>query len=361
MAAVTSAAAGTCGANGSGLIAECTKAAPRDPNQVIVTLRAYQVKEFPTRVFDPNGEDGEGANATPPSLFVAERSCTDPDGSGCVFITDGPDLAVASSTAEVSPTTVTRGNPVSFPLQTVPVTNEGNREPTADYEIGFYLSAATDVAHLPRSADGTIQTEGATTYTRLLKTVPATGTQDVTRQSLLIPGATPVGTYYLYAYVDSQRVISELDEDNNIVQGGPITVTPAEYRILGLYTPCSGLTCTKKSGTSLPLAFGLTVDGVAAVDSQSTPPRFRVYPPASGGVCQTSGPFFVADPADVAPGGSGWQYFPVAGTRPAFTWQYNFQRTALGCYSIALEVPATAQEAGKTLGPVTWLSIYLTN
>ena len=48
-----------CGANGSGLIAECTKAAPRDPNQVIVTLRAYQIKEDAdiTRKFDPYGEE----------------------------------------------------------------------------------------------------------------------------------------------------------------------------------------------------------------------------------------------------------------------------------------------------------------
>jgi len=99
--AVTSAAAGGCDANGSGLIAECTKAAPRDPNQVIVTLRAYQVVERPTRVFDPNGE-GPSGQATPPSLFVADSSCTDPT-PNCVFITDGPDLAVAFSTAGCRP------------------------------------------------------------------------------------------------------------------------------------------------------------------------------------------------------------------------------------------------------------------
>ena len=180
-AAVTSAAAGGCDANGSGLIAECTKAAPRDPNQVIVTLRAYQVKPDGeiTRKFDPNGDEG---GATPPSLFVAESSCTEPRHPGCVFVTDGPDLAVASSTAEVSPTTVSRGSSVEFPSQTVPVTNEGNREPTAAYEIGFYLSTATTVAELPRNADGTIETDGAT-YTKLLTTVPATGTQDVERRS----------------------------------------------------------------------------------------------------------------------------------------------------------------------------------
>ena len=57
--------------------------------------------------------------------------------------------------------------------------------------------------------------------------MPATGTQDVLPASLTIPADTPLGTYYLYAYVDSERVISELDEDNNIVRGGPITVNRA--------------------------------------------------------------------------------------------------------------------------------------
>ena len=76
---------------------------------------------------------------------------------------------------------------------------------------------------MPRSPDGTIKTDG-TPYTKLLTAAEATGTTDVVPTSLTIPADTPVGTYYLYAYVDSERVVSELDEDNNIVQGGPITV-----------------------------------------------------------------------------------------------------------------------------------------
>ena len=47
--------------------------------------------------------------------------------------------------------------------------------------------------------------------------------------------------------------------------------------MLGLFTPCSGLTCKKKTGSAFPLAFQLTYDGVTAFDSQSTPPRFTVY------------------------------------------------------------------------------------
>ena len=142
--------------------------------------------------------------------------------------------------------------------------------------------------------------------------------------------------------------------------------------MLGLYTPCSGLTCTKKTGSAFPLAFGLTFSGATAVDSQNTPPRFKVYAPLSSGACQTSlagsSPLFVADPTDASSGSSGWQYSTVAGTRPAFTWQYNFQGKnpltgailPVGCYSFALEVPVTGQTVGSLLGPVTRLSITLT-
>ncbi len=221
LSALSTAPTGGCDASGNGLIGDCTKAASRDPNQVVVTLRAYQVKDNPPRIFDPNGES---APATPPSLFVADRSCTDNTNPRCIFITDGPDLAVPDPPAAgVTPTTVPLGQPVTFPSQTVTVTNKGTREPTVPYVIGFYLSSATTIAGLPRNANGTIQTDG-TTYTKLLGSVPATGTQDVQPASLTIPVDTPFGTYYLYAYVDSERVVSELDEDNNIVQGGPVTI-----------------------------------------------------------------------------------------------------------------------------------------
>ena len=221
----TASASPGCGTNGSGLIAECTKAAPRDPNQVVVTLRAYQVRADTAifRRFDPYGEDGA---ATPPSLVVADSTCTDSSTDpNCTVIAVGPDLAVPDPpTAGVTPTTVNRGAPVLFPSSTVSVTNEGSEgsDPT-EYKVGFYLSGATTIGGLPRNPDGTIKTDG-TPYTKLLTAAEATGTTDVVPTSLTIPADTTVGTYYLYAYVDSERVVSELDEDNNIVQGGPITV-----------------------------------------------------------------------------------------------------------------------------------------
>ncbi len=250
-------AVGGCGANGSGLIAECTKAAPRDPNQVIATLRAYQIKADAdiTRKFDPYGEEGA---ATPPSLVVADTSCTDPSSNpNCTFIVEGPDLAVpAPPTAGVTPTTVDRGAPVTFPSAVVDVTNKGTREPT-EYKIGFYLSTATTIGGLPRNGDGTIRTDG-TPYTKLLTAVPVTGTTDVAPTSLTIPADTAVGTYYLYAYVDSERVVSELDEDDNIIQGGPITVQ-ASTLALGPATLWIGLKNSDDQGTQFDLRTELYV------------------------------------------------------------------------------------------------------
>jgi len=68
------------------------------------------------------------------------------------------------------------------------------------------------------------------------------GTESITTESLTIPadipGPTPTHRLLLHlAYVDSERVVSELDEDNNLVQGGvlvngalqPIKVTAPGY------------------------------------------------------------------------------------------------------------------------------------
>ena len=201
-----------------------------------------------TRKFDPYGEEGA---ATPPSVVVADSTCTDASDPNCTFVAEGPDLAVASSTAAVSPTTVSQGAPVTFPSAVVDVTNQGTREPT-DHKIGFYLSASTTIAGLPRNGDGTIQTDGAV-YTKLLAAVPVTGTTDVAPTSLTIPASTPLGTYYLYAYVDSERVVSELDEDNNIVQGGPLTVVPPSTLALGPATLWIGLKNSDDQGTQFDL------------------------------------------------------------------------------------------------------------
>ena len=197
-----------------------------------------------------------------------------------------------SSTASVTPTRVTAGQGVTFPLSPVSIENVGTQTAGA-HRYGIYLSTATSASEsaLPRNADGTIKENpnGPGVITRLvqfgdLAEVPASGSESVGSQVIPIPADIPLlnpdgtGTYYLYLYVDDRRRVNELNEDNNIVQGGPIIVDPAGYRMLGLFTPCTGLTCKKKAGTSIPLAFQLTMDGVTAVDSQSTPRAFGFTP-----------------------------------------------------------------------------------
>jgi hypothetical protein len=375
-------------ATGAGLIGECTRAAPRPSNQATITVVAYQITPNPTVPFRPYGdENGQGAN--PPSVVVADYWCTSA-AEGCAFAQDGPDLAVPdppSPAPNVDPTRVRAGQAVTFPfpLEAVEVINQGTQT-AGPHRYGIYLSTAASESELLRNSDGTIKENpnGPGVITRLLASgdlgaVPADGSASIDTRPITIPADIPLpasgpGTYYLYLYVDDLRRVNEIDEDNNIVQGGPITVDPAGYRMLGLYTPCSGLTCTKKTGSAFPLAFGLAFSGAEAIDSQGTPPLFRVYAPVAGGKCRTtlptdgSGYLFLAVPDDLSSGSSGWQYFPVAGTRPAFTWQYNFQgknplngaTLPVGCYSFVLEVPDTGQTVGSLLGPVTRLSITLT-
>ena len=129
-------------------------------------------------------------------------------------------------------------------------------------------------------------------------------------------------------YVDDLRRVNELNEDNNIIQGGPLTVQGA-----GLYRHHRALShraadcpVRRATGSAMPLAFQFTFDGTTPANSQATKPRFRVYAPGAGGACVTnvpangSGNLFLADNDNVSSGNSLWQYFPTAGSRPAFTW-----------------------------------------
>ena len=199
-----------------------------------------------------------------------------------------------------------------------------------------------------------------------LGAVLADGSESIGTRVITIPTDIPLlnadgtGTYYLYLYVDDRRRVNEIDEDNNIVQGGPITVDPAGVPDAGSVHPVQRPDLHEEDRKRLPPGLRAHAStGSTAVDSQSTPPRFKVYAPARQRRCQTnltgSSPLFVADPNDVSSGSSGWQYSAVAGTRPAFTWQYNFQgknpptgaTLPIGCYSFALEVPATGQRSDR--------------
>jgi len=383
-AALTAAPTACDATTGAGLIGQCTLFGPRPLNQVTITVRAYQITptdQLGAR-FDPFGTFTGTAN--PPSVVVADYGCTGPN-QGCVFVQDGPDLVVSATTASTDKTVVEAGGSVRFPVGGISVTNAGNRD-AGNHNYKIYLSTASTVAQIPRNVDGTFKENtgpGVVTIMAVASSphqLATGGLENIAEQDVTVPANIPrrnadgTGTYYLYLYEDAERRVNELNENNNITMGGPITVRSPGYSFLGLFTPCSGLTCKKKTGSAFPLAFAFSRDGVTAVDSQSTHPRLKIYDPLAGGACRTTFPSdgsgfrFLSNPDDAAAGASLWQYFFTAGTRPAFTWQYNFQgkdpstgaNLPVGCYAVAVEVPATNQVIGGALGPVTTLQITLT-
>jgi hypothetical protein len=347
-------------------------------------VRAYQITQNPTTVYDPYGTaivNGVPTNTpNPPSVAVSDYWCDGPN-KGCNFVQNGPDLAAPVS-AGVVPTTVPAGGTVTFPATAQLVPNSGN-QPAGPHTIGLYISAAATVAALPRAANGTIDTTSTTVYTRLLGTVSMSNvlapgsSETLAPQTLIVPGNIPrtnpdqTGTYYLYAYDDSTRVVSEFDESNNILQGGPITVTAPGYGFIGLQTPCNvgQMTCTKNGAGAVPIAWQFSRWGVA-VDSFVDKPRLRFYQGCTTTITEATPTLLVANPGDLSTGGSGFQYFATAGLgRPQFTWQYNWDRTdpvthasLTGCYQLYIEVPSTGQmfrSATPGLGPIGPIRITL--
>jgi hypothetical protein len=256
------------------------------------------------------------------------------------------------------------------------VTNVGTQLAGA-HRIGYYVSTAATAAGLPRLADGRIDTANTTTYARLLTSNgapavvnrPALASQNsesVDALPLLIPSDVPrpnpdgTGVVYLYAYVDDLRSVSEIDENNNIIGSGAITVLPSQSSatalgFLGLQTPCSGFTCTKSG--SLPIAWQFTQGGTP-IDSATSLPRLKWWTgcptdPAAVAALIATPPIRTSspNPADITTGNSGFQYFPdTGGSRAQFTWQFNFGQTGLpvGCYTMYLEIPSTGQVLGST-------------
>ncbi len=106
---------------------------------------------------------------------------------------------------------------------------------------------------------------------------------------------------------------------------------------------------------------------MTAVDSSGTQPILKIYTADASWNKTSTVPLFTADPRNISAGSSLWQYFTVAGTRPAFTWQYNWQtkipgtntNLPAGNYLAIIEVPATNQtEGGK--GAVATVRVTLT-
>ncbi len=187
-----------------------TLKAPRAPDHVFVTLRAFQLSQSPTFVFDPTQD--------PPSLAIVPLPC-DPDhpSPDCRIAANGPDLVPVD--VDPSPLTVEAGTPTDFPEGGWTLVNQGNTRALAEnrpLEHGIVLSADDVVDFAP---DGSLVNGDL-----LLGSIPsasnelAAGAQETfTAASVTIPESVPAGPYRLILYADVLREVSEVDEVNNAV------------------------------------------------------------------------------------------------------------------------------------------------
>lgn len=202
-------------ASGNYRLDACTAAAPRAAEVVNITLRAYQVTQFPSRIWQPD--------VLPPSLTVSDYWCdgTTQGATNCTIIQKGPDLAVPSSLT-AAPTTAFPGTAITFPTTTVTVPNIGTL-PASTRRYGIYLSSGASLALLP---NGMVDLTHAVLLGSITMTTPlASGASDqIAPQTVTLPSNLSAGAYNLFLYADDQRIVSELNENNNIGMAGPITV-----------------------------------------------------------------------------------------------------------------------------------------
>jgi len=322
----------------------CTAAAPRNDDIINVTLRAYQVTQNPSRLWRPD--------TLPPSITIADYWC---DGStagatDCGIFSKGSDL-VAPAALSVLPTTVGAGQHVTFPAtaQTVPNTGTVAAGPR---RYGFYLTSNSSLA---LNADGTADmTKAVLLASQTFADPLAAGSSDtIAPQTLTIPAGLGDGIYYLFLYADDQRIVSELNESNNIGRAGPLTVAHPQYGLAGFLFPCQGDLCVGSAGSSNQLAWQFTIDG-AAVDSPDARPELWIYR-ANCSTWAQGALFSDVKPED--PGASSWQYAPPL--RPPFTWQYTWSDpgATAGCYLVFVGSRASGQTVpnGTPLGPVRLL------
>ncbi len=340
-------------------IGECVDATPPEPEFTVVKLIAIQ--KNPTDAILAAGRRLYSPTTAPAALTVSDYWCDE----NCQRYQKGPDLVVVTNPT-AAPTTVRAGEPVQFPAGTVTVQNAGTL-PAGPRRYGLYLSADRTLDLLPSglvdaARDTLLGTVGLT------DPLAAAGADSVPPQSVTIPAGTAPGTYYLILYADDRREVSELDETNNITDGVravEITVVAqAAFGFSGLFSPCSGSTCTRQGGGAVPLAWQFT-NGTNPVDTLNTPPRLLFY---RSDAAWNEGPLVaMANPGEVSTGNSDFQYcnaaqtFSLCQSRPAFTWQYNWERrdpatgaTLNGNFLMWIEVPAVGQtrSAGTAIGPI---------
>jgi VCBS repeat-containing protein len=226
-----------------GIANDGTLRAPRAPDTIKMTLRAFRLKplcsELPEEstaecidlVYDPNFDAPSAAVGSLPCVMEQLGSDLLPDNearaaaaSAC-FKFFAPDLIPIG--VDNSPIIAEAGGPVTFPVGGWTLRNQGTADATAENRAlrhGFYLSADEtvdlDINGNPTNGDRLLHTE-----TSASPTVPTGGEQAFLASTFTILADVPVGEYNLVLYVDDLEEVSELDEINNkVLARVPITV-----------------------------------------------------------------------------------------------------------------------------------------
>ena len=231
----------------SGSTNDGTLKAPRAPDEVFVTLRAYRIK--PTEEMEADGDDfynpypaGDPNNPTGKagdraSFATASLDCDtlDPD-SECVEF-NAPDLVPI----DVDPTPIKAevGLTFDFPAWTVrnQGTTDGNAE-NADLRHGFYLCPRSVVADATddQQLDVSSCTEFAEFASTMDNTLPPDGEDPISATTIIVPAETMPGLYDVVVYVDNLFQVSEFNEVNNYA-AVPITVIGELLKNGGFETP----------------------------------------------------------------------------------------------------------------------------
>ena len=174
--------------------------APLPPEEIKITLRAFQLTGSPPSLFEPTID--------PPSVAIVPLSCDPADpAAGCNVAVNAPDLVPGPIAAPSEP--VTAGQPFDFPLGGWTLTNVGNQDAEAEnrpLRHGFYLSTdsvfdASDIAL------GTVLSTD--------NPLGAGASEIFGSSALVIPSDTTPGDYFIILYVDDLEEVSEVDEINN--------------------------------------------------------------------------------------------------------------------------------------------------
>ena len=208
-----------------------TLKAPRAPDTVNVTLRAYQIKS--TEDMDDDGDAfyrpfpaGHPANTTgepgdPAALTVAAHNCDPTDPTATCFAFNAPDLvptAVSQTVLEVE-----AGGTLTFPDGGWVLKNQGNTAANAENRAlrhGFFLSKSATVEldkfDQPIGED-VVRLGWVDSKFDTIAPGDEEGFTLADAQDLRIPPTWPVdgSLDYIVVYVDDFREVSEVYENNN--------------------------------------------------------------------------------------------------------------------------------------------------